>query len=230
MDVMSFKEFRKALNGGGVEGELLKTVVISLLTSFVTLGVLYFFLFRSEDSFFATYGFYLFFAVVSYALLFPSVRHVRAFGQLPCMSGMMVGMTIGMIGGFLAGFYVGATNGMFYGGVFGMAVGIFFGVTNGKCCGVMGVMEGLMSGFMGGLTGAMTAVMMINDNVKVAGVIVFLVCAVILGGLSYMLYTETRGAARIKKEGHFITIWASFILTIVTGWLMVYGPRGPLFG
>ena len=137
---MSFKEFAGSLAKDGVEGEILKTVFISLLTSFVFLGALYFLRFRYIENFIPKYGFYLFFAVLSYALILPSIRQVRAYKEFPCMSGMMIGMTIGMMAGFLSGFYVGATNGMFYGSIFGMSVGMFFGYWNGKCCGLMGVM------------------------------------------------------------------------------------------
>lgn len=225
---MSFKEFTKELGGSKVEGELVKTIFVSLIVSFVTLVVLYYVALRNVDSFISDYGFYLFFAILSYAVVMPAVRQVRAFKQFPCMTGMMIGMTIGMMIGFLAGFYVGATNGMFWGGWFGTAVGILFGVSNGRCCGVMGVMEGMMAGFMGGLMGAMTAVMMFNDNLRVAGVLVFLVCGAILFGLNYMLFVETKGAERAKKEGYFFTVAWSAILTVVTTWLMVYGPRSVL--
>ena len=145
------------------------------------------------------------------------------------MSGMMVGMTIGMISGFLPGFFIGATNGMFWGSVFGMILGISFGVWNGKCCGIMGVMEGLMAGFMGGLMGAMTAIMMFNDNLKLAGGIIFLVSAVILIGLNYMIYTESKQLERKNKEDSLFTIIMSILLSGVTIWFMVFGPRSVLF-
>jgi len=226
---MTLKEFKNALNGEGVEGELVKTVVLSLVVSFISLALLYFVKLKSIDDFIPKYGFWIFFATLSYAIVLPSVRQVRAFKEFPCMSGMMIGMTIGMMIGFLAGYYVGATNGMFWGSVFGMAVGIVLGIWNGKCCGVMGVMEGTMAGFMGGLMGAMTAVMMLNDHLKAAGVIVFVVCGVILVSLNYMLYKETKGAQREKKEDHMFTIVLSFLLTIITTWMIVYGPRSLLF-
>lgn len=226
---MSLKEFTKELNGKNVEGELIKTIFISLISSLAVLAVLYFVKLRYVENFIPKYGFYLFFAVLSYAVVFPAVRQVRSFKQFPCMSGMMIGMTIGMIVGFLAGFYVGATNGMFWGGWFGVAVGMALGIWNGKCCGVMGVMEGMMAGFMGGLMGAMTAVMMYNDNLKAAAVLVFLVCAVIVFGLNYMIYTETKGAKREIVEGNFFTVAWSVVLTLITAWLMVYGPRSVLF-
>jgi len=226
---MTIKEFKKALHGDGVEGELIKTIFISLITSFLVLAVVYFLKLRYIENFVPKYGFFLFLAVLSYALILPSVRQVRAYKEFPCMSGMMIGMTIGMISGFLPAFYVGATNGMFWGGVFGMSVGIFFGVWNGKCCGIMGLMEGVMAGFMGGLMGAMTAVMMLNDNLKAAAVIVFVISGFIMFGLNFMIYKETRGAERKHKDDEFFIVFWSFVLTIFTVWLMIFGPRSVLF-
>ena len=226
---MTATEFFKELKGNGrVEGELIKTIFISLITSFITFGIYYILKLKYIESFMPKYGFFLFFAIISYAILMPSIRQVRAFKGFTCMTGMMIGMTVGMMSGFLAGFYVGATNGMFWGSVFGMVVGISLGMWKGKCCGIMGLMEGLMAGFMGGLMGAMTAVMMFNDNLKAAGVIVFIVCGAILIGLSYMLYKETKNEERVYKEGHFITIVLSFLLTVITIWLMAFGPRSIL--
>ena len=226
---MSLVEFARELNGEKVEGEIVKTMFVSVLTSFALLTVLYFVKLKNVEDFIPKYGFYLFFAVLSYAVVMPAVRQVRAFKQFPCMSGMMIGMTIGMIIGFLSGFYVGATNGMFYGGFFGVAVGMFFGIRNGKCCGIMGIIEGMMAGFMGGLMGAMTAVMMLNDNLKIAGILVFVIGAVIMFGLNYMIYKETKGENRKVFESQFFTIFWSFILTAITAWLIVFGPRGVLF-
>lgn len=227
---MSFKTFTKELNGSRVEGELIKTVFYSLIVSFVTLGVLYYFKLKYIADFMPKYGFYLFFAVLSYALIVPTIRQIRAYKRMNCMSGMMVGMTIGMMAGFLGGYFVGATNGMFYGGIFGMFVGIVLGAWMGKCCGVMGFMEGIMAGFMGGWMGAMTAVMLINDNLRLASVLIFLVCAVILASLNYMIFMETRENPREMREDHFITIVISFVLTAITTWLIVFGPRSALFG
>lgn len=145
------------------------------------------------------------------------------------MSGMMIGMTSGMIAGFLSGFYIGATNGMFIGGVFGMAVGIFFGVWSGKCCGVMGFMEGVMAGFMGGWMGAMTSVMLLSDHLQASAIIIFAVSGVIMTALNYMIYGEMKENERQLEEDHFITILVTFILMAITSWLMVFGPRGPIF-
>ena len=227
---MSLKEFIKELNGKGVEGELIKTIFISLATSFILIGILYFLKLRYIENFIPKYGFYLFLAILSYAFILPSIKHVRAYREFGCMSGMMIGMTIGMVAGFLSGFYVGATNGMFIGSVFGMAIGIFFGVWNGKCCGIMGEMEGIMAGFMGGLMGAMTSIMLLNDNLKAASIIVFVISAFILFGLSYMIYNETREIEREHKDDGFFTIFWSFLLTSITALIIIFGPRSALFG
>ncbi|MEK6854714.1 MAG: hypothetical protein AABX73_00655 [Nanoarchaeota archaeon] len=227
---MNLREFAKALNGDGVEGELIKTMLYSLITSFILLGAFYYLKLKKIDNFIPDYGFYLVFAALSYALLVPTIRQVRAYKQFSCMSGMMIGMTAGMMAGFLAGFYAGATNGMFVGGIFGMGAGILLGVWLGSCCGVMGFMEGMMAGFMGGLMGAMTSVMMLNDNVKIATVIMFIVTSIILISLNYMIYLETRENERQRKEEHLITLIITFILTLATTWLMVFGPRSALFG
>lgn len=225
---MSFREFTKSLSNGEAEGELVKTIFVSLITSLIVLAILYFFRLKYIGDFTVKYGFFLFLSVLSYALIIPSVRYVRAYREFACMSGMMIGMTIGMIAGFLPGYFIGATNGMFWGSVFGMAIGIGFGIWNGKCCGVMGVMEGTMAGFMGGLMGAMTALMMFNDNLKAAGVIVFAISGFILFGLNYMVYQETREAERRHRDGElFVIIW-SFILIVATVIFMVYGPRSVL--
>ena len=95
----------------------------------------------------------------------------------------------------------------------------------------MGAMEGIMAGFMGGLMGAMTAVMMLNDSIRIAAVIIFLISSTILFGLNYMIYKEARdnGMERKHKDSEFFTIFWSFLLTVITTWLMVFGPRSILF-
>lgn len=228
---MSFKEFTKELSRKSrVEGELVKTIFYSLLVSFGFLIILYFLKLRYVEDFIPKYGFFLFFAILSYAILLPSIRQIRAYQQFACMSGMMIGMTTGMIAGFLPGYFIGSTNGMFWGSVFGMSVGIFMGIWNGKCCGIMGTMEGLMAGFMGGLMGAMTAVMMINDNLRLAGVILFLISSAIVFSLNYMIYGEMKENEREIKEDYMVILFASLILTALTIWFMVFGPRSVLFG
>src|SRR3989344_3348208 len=120
-----FKDFIKGLNSNEAEGELVKTIFVSLITSFILLAVLYFLRLRDIENFIPKYGFYLFFTVLSYASIIPSIKYVRAYREFACMSGMMIGMTIGMITGFLSGFFIASTNGMFVGSVFGMSLGIF---------------------------------------------------------------------------------------------------------
>ena len=226
---MSAKEFLKELNGEGVEGELIKTIFISLSTSLLTFFALYYFAGLNRiENLIPKYGFFIFFAILSYALIMLPIRQVRAFKHFPCMTGMMIGMTLGMMSGFLTGFFIAATNGMFWGSVFGMGIGIFLGVWKGKCCGIMGIMEGTMAGFMGGLMGAMTSLMMFNDHLKAAAIISFLICGAILLGLNYMIYKETREAQRHFKEDHSLTIVLSFILTALTLLFMTFGPRSLL--
>src|SRR3989338_4553265 len=211
---MGFKEFVKELNGNRVEGELIKTMFYSLLTSFIFLSVVYFLKLKTIQDFIPKYGFYLFFSALSFALITPAIRQVRAYKEFPCMSGMMIGMTTGMIASFLSGFYVASTNGMFIGGFFGVAIGITLGILNGKCCGVMG---------------AMTAFMLLNDHLKIAGVLVFAISAIIMIKLNYLIFTETKESERQKQEDHFFTIGLTAILMAITTWLIVYGPRGGIF-
>lgn len=221
---MDLKEFKQ-----NDLGSILRTTFLSLFTSFITFLIVYFLKLRNVDNFLERSGFFLFFAIISYSLIMPSLKKLISYGELPCMGGMMVGMTIGMIAGFLPGFFVGATNGMFYGSLFGMAVGITFGVWSGKCCGIMGVMEGLMAGFMGGLMGAMTSVMLYNDNLKFAGIVLFLISAVIITCLNFMIYRETKSFRKKQIESELVIVICSFILTAITIWLMVFGPRSALF-
>jgi len=211
------------------EENLFRTLFVSLLTSFAALALFYFIGLKNVENFIPKYGLYLFLAILGYSLILLSARHVRIYREFACMSGMMIGMTIGMIAGFLSGFFIGATNGMFWGSVFGMSVGILFGVWNGKCCGIMGVMEGIMAGFMGGLMGAMTALMTFNDNVIYMGIITFIIASSILLGLNYMIYKETREIQNKNRESDFFIIFWSLLLTAITIWMMVFGPRNVLF-
>lgn len=227
---MSLKEFVKELNGNRIEGELIRTIFYSLLTSIIVLIILYYLKLKSVSEFFPKYGLFLFLALLSFALITATLRQVRAYKEFACMSGMMIGMTTGMIAGFLSGFYIGATNGMFIGGVFGIIIGMWLGVWMGKCCGVMGFMEGIMAGFMGGWMGAMTAVMLLNDNLRSAAIIIFIISSIILVSLNYMIYREMKESEKQKSEDHMLTIIVTFVLIIVTTWLMVYGPRSALFG
>ena len=100
------KNFVKELNGNGPEGDLIKTMFVSLMASLAIFAILYFLFLKEISGFIPNYGFYIFFAILSYALILPSVAQVRSYKEFPCMSGMMIGMTIGMIAGFLPAFYV----------------------------------------------------------------------------------------------------------------------------
>lgn len=149
--------------------------------------------------------------------------------SLSCMNGMMVGMTMGMISGFMVGALIGATNGMFIGSVAGMGVGIALGVRLGSCCGIAGAMEGAMAGLMAGIMGAMTSVMMLYDNLVAFLYILFGLCAIILGGLSYMMFREAGSAepaALGARFSHFFV--TSAVLAALLSAIMIFGPKGPL--
>ena len=226
---MSFTNFIKELNGKRIEGELLASMFYSLLTSSIFLTILYFITKSNFPSLIQDYGYYLAFSALSYAIIMPSLKHVGAYKELPCMNGMMIGMTMGMISSFLVGFYVAGTNGMFIGGFFGVLIGASLGMYLGKCCGVMGSMEGIMAGFMGGLMGAMTAFMLINDHLKLAGILVFFISAIIITKLHYMVYIETKEREVDNKEDFFKIIFMTFILMTLTSLLILFGPRSALF-
>ena len=197
---MGMKTFMQELNGARVEGELIPTIVYSLLASTIVFLIFYFTTLQKIANFFPKFGIYLFLGIITYALALPAIRQVRAYGQFSCMSGMMIGMTLGMVVGFLTGYYIGATNGLFVGSVFGMVVGSALGIWLGSCCGVMGFMEGIMAGFMSGPMGAMTAVMLLNDHLDAMAVIVLIFGAIILGALNYMVYIEKKEFSREKKR------------------------------
>ncbi|MBS3172293.1 hypothetical protein J4438_01775 [Candidatus Woesearchaeota archaeon] len=224
---MTLKEFYQSLNGEELEGSLLNSAIYSIISSIIVIIILYFIL---PNNFLNEYGFYLFFAILSYALIMPGIRQIKTYKNFACMSGMMIGMTFGMISGFLSGFFVGATNGMFTGAVFGIIIGIFIGIWMGLCCGVMGYLEGIMAGFMGGIMGAMTSVMMLNDHLKIFTSLTFIICAMMLFGLNYMIYNETRQMEKNKNEGQKIIVLLSVLFTLFTVLIMVYGPRSFLFG
>lgn len=214
---------------------------IGLLT-FVTLSVLeiiaYYAFFVNSPTFAAwNYGTYIFYLILAVTLTGSALWHLDAYRKkVTCQTGMMMGMTVGMLSGFLLGAIVGATNGMFAGSAFGMVVGMLFGVYGGRCCGIMGIMEGLMAGFMGGIMGAMTTVMLINDNILMFFPLMFASSAVILIGLTYMIYKDYNhgliGKANpndLQSHSFSVLITFTFLLTMATTWIIVYGPRSVLF-
>ncbi|HLC54047.1 MAG TPA: hypothetical protein VJK07_00265 [Candidatus Nanoarchaeia archaeon] len=228
---MNLQKFIAELSGARVEGELIKTFFISLISSLAVLVLAWVVRLRFIEGFWSDYGLLTGYAVLTYALLVPAMRQIRAYGQFACMTGMMIGMTLGMMAGFLTGFYLGATNGMFVGAVFGMIVGISVGTwTGGCCCGIMGYMEGIMAGFMGGIMGAMTSVMMLNDHLRAAALIVTGISAFIIISLNVLVHQEMEKESRQNHEGQSRTIILSAALTAATIWIMVFGPRSGLFG
>lgn len=226
---MSIKQFVKELDGKHIEGKLLLTMFISLVASLLASATIYFLFLKNIENFFPKYGIFVFLSIISYALILTLMKQVRVYKNFACMSGMMIGMTLGMASSFLIGFYVGATNGMFWGGMFGILVGLIFGIINGASCGIMGILEGEMAGLMGGLMGAMTAVMMLNDNLIAAAIIVLVICGAILVGLSYMIYEETKERKEDVKVKYWDIILLSFLFTIITTLMIVFGPRSALF-
>jgi len=226
---MSFKKFVKSLSEGDVEKELVRDIFLSLVFSAIVFAIFYYFKLRLIENFMPKYGAYIIMAIISYSFIIPVVKQVKSYKTFPCMSGMMIGMTLGMVAGFLSGYYVGATNGMFWGSVFGMLIGIIIGIWSGSCCGIMGMMEGIMAGFMGGLMGAMTAVMMLNDNMLVGGLIMLIICGIILTMLSYMVYIESREKERQQKDNIIFTVGLSLLLSAITIVMIIFGPRSVLF-
>lgn len=149
--------------------------------------------------------------------------------EISCTNGMMVGMTIGMIAGFMCGAIIGATNGMFFGAVVGVIIGMILGCNVGRCCGIMGALEGLMAGLMAGTMGAMLSVMLINDNLIAFMYFLFGCSAIILGGLSYMMYRESGPISNDQLGINFTGfLLASLLLTVVLVAIMFFGPKGSI--
>ena len=217
----------RELNGNRVEGQLLQTMLYSLISSFIVLGIFYFMFLGGLDL--GNKLLFIFLSIVSYAIVLPAFQQVHSYKNMPCMSGMMVGMTVGMISSFLIGFYVASTNGMFYGWIFGMVVGLAFGIYNGSSCGIMGIMEGAMAAFMGGLMGAMTSLMLLNDHLIASAYIILGVGAVIMGSLNFMVYKDMKEIEEDVRKGQELVIILSVILTTLTILFIAFGPRGGIF-
>lgn len=221
---MSFKEFIKELDGKRIEGQLVKTFIVSLVVCALTFLLLYYGLLSSYLNF-SKNGLFIILSILSISLMLPSIHQVRSYLSHSCMGGMMIGMTLGMISGFLMGFFVGATNGMFIGSLAGMIVGISLGTWLGSCCGVMGFLEGIMAGFMGGLMGAMTSIMLYNDHLKSASIIIFIISAAILTSLKYMVYNETKTIKHDRDHSYWLTIVLSVILTSIILLVISFAPK-----
>ncbi len=156
-----------------------------------------------------------------------SFAHMSAYRKwMSCANGMMVGMTTGMASGYMVGAILGATNGMFIGSVGGMAVGIAVGLALGRYCGIMGAMEGVMAGLMSGTMGAMTTVMMLNDHLIAFLYILSAVSAVIVGGLSYMMFREAGSAPKEGYRGGFaVFAWLAIAMSAMMVLIMLFGPK-----
>lgn len=205
---------------------LLIIVAVEMLFSFG--------LFRAVPGFIGKYWQYILYITIAVSAGGAAVWHIRAYRKtFNCSLGMMVGMTIGMLAGFAFGAIIGATNGMFVGSVYGMAVGMFAGAWCTRRCGIMSIMEGLMAGFMGGLMGAMTTVMMIADNLAIAMPILVGGCALILGGMVYMIRKESEGHdidARFDIYDAVIFMSVLIMLAFATTAIMAYGPKAAIVG
>ena len=228
---LKFNNFvNEILYGKNIEKEMLILFFNTLIVLSLVEIISYFGFFTNVPDFFSKYVFYLIFLVLSVVLTATSIWHIKAYGNdYSCMSGMMVGMTIGMISGFLIGTIVGATNGMFIGSIVGLLSGVIVGSWCGSCTGIMGIMEGMMAGLMGGLMGAMTSLMLINDNLKIMILILFIISALILLGLDYMIYKENNTREINIKYNKFNFISFCFAVTITITFIMVYGPKSVLF-
>ena len=124
---------------------------------------------------------------------------VRQIGNYGQM-GCMSGMMIGMTIGMIAGFLPG----------------FYIGMTNGMFLGsVFGMVVGI------------TSVMLLNDNVAIMALIVFVVCTVIMVGLNYMVYNEMK-EIKEKRGDQSRVIWLTAGLMILTILIVVYGPRSLL--
>ena len=217
-----------------VEKSMIKTGFYTLIILVLTEIIAYYGFFKDIPDFFARYGYYLIFLLISIVINSMAFWHIKAYRHVfACTTGMMIGMTVGMSTGFSIGLIIGATNGMFIGSLAGLIIGMIIGSYAGNCCGIMGVMEGMMAGLMGGLMGGMTSVMALNDNIKYFVPLLVFSIFIILIGLIVMIYEE-----EIKKKNYveykgfqflpFITV--NFIITLALTFLMVYGPRSFLFG
>jgi len=245
------KKFVSDPKSFNAERQMLQVGAIAFVIIVATMAALYFGYFKTIPNFAAKYGMYMIYAAISVTVIGIGVWHIKAYRHtFNCSMGMMVGMTIGMMAGFLLGAIVGATNGMFMGSVFGMFTGMFIGAWSARTCGIMSIMEGLMAGLMGGLMGAMTTVMMLNDNLMIFMPLLVGSIAVIMGGMSVMIYKEQsslrsrrpEGSSQIYKESvdHRNTIPKNdiydklafisllFMLAMLTVLIMVYGPKSAL--
>lgn len=226
---VNFNHFLKELfSGKSIEKEVTLFFFSLLIILSLTEIISYYAFFINITDFFSKYGYYLIYLILSIVFTSSLIWHIKAYGSnFSCMSGMMIGMTVGMLAGFLLGLIIGATNGIFIGSIVGVILGIFIGAWCGSCCGIMGILEGMMAGLMGGLMGPMTSLMMLNDNLKLIFPLIFGSSFLILLGLDYMIFKETKSKEIINfyKYNKFNYTTICFILTLGLTYLMIYGPK-----
>lgn len=159
-----------------------------------------------------------------------TLLHVRHLSKhFNCSNGMMAGMIIGMISGFMSGAIIGATNGMFMGSVAGMAIGMASSAYAVRKSGIMGILEGLMAGLMAGTMGAMLSVMMLTDNLVAFLYILFGVCTIILGGMSYFIYKEVGPIQDEEKKVDFVVLaMGSVLVELLFLALILWGPKSAI--
>ncbi len=230
---VNFNHFLNELfSGNNIEKEVLLLFFNILIILTISEIVAYLGFFGNVENFFDKIGYFLIYLILSVVALSSSVWHIKAYSSdFSCMSGMMIGMTIGMLSGFLIGAVIGATNGIFIGSVIGIIMGMSIGSWCGNCCGIMGILEGMMAGLMGGLMGPMTSLMLINDNLKLIFPVIFVASFLIIFGLDYMIFKETKSKdiTNFYKYNKFNFITFCFVITMLLTFIMVYGPKSALF-
>ncbi len=201
-------------------GSLITLVILLLLTT-----IFHFLFLKNTNQ--ASLLPLVFLSVFGVVVNYGALKHIRLYGKLSCSTGMMTGMTIGMMSGFMLGAILGASNGMFIGSLLGMIVGMVTGFIAGYGCGIMGVLEGMMAGLMAGLMGAMTSFMLTSDHLILFLFVLFAVCTLILGGLSYMLFKES-GSSPEKQISFFNIFFICLIISLLVILVVLYGPKSPL--
>ena len=232
-DFFSYVTSRIISNAPGYEAEhdLLTHTLGLVSVLFAVMGLAYMVWF-SQDALFARMLPILALVPFGIAVNAGSLVHVRHVRQhFNCSSGMMAGMIIGMISGFMSGAILGATNGMFIGSVGGMAIGMSASAYAVRKAGIMGVLEGLMAGLMAGTMGAMLSVMMLADNLVAFLYILFGVCTLILGGISYFVFKEVGPIQDEQNKVDFIPLaMMSILFLLIFLALMLWGPKSALVG
>lgn len=216
-----------------IEKQVAQLGIAAFILISAGMAMLYLGYFKAIPNFASHYGMYMVYIAVSATIIGIGMWHTKAYRHtFTCSTAMMTGMTIGMMAGFLLGAIIGATNGFFMGAVYGMFLGMFTGAWCTRTCGIMSIMEGLMAGLMGGIMGSMTTFMMLNDNLSIFMPLLVGSITLIMGGLSVMIYKESsEHHGTIQKRDKFEMfsyVSLLFVLSMLTTFLMVYGPKSAL--